>query len=118
MKFLETTDNLVDEQNGFGNGCVDIFNLHSVVSKYLKEDKQVFACFVDFCKAFDFVNRDLLWVQVARHGITGKILTAIKVMYQLTENAVAINGILSFKDFFHGLFQDHIESSMASSRIT
>jgi len=54
---------MVDEQNGFtkNRACIDyIYVLSSVVRACLDRGKSTFACFVDFKKAFDCVNRDLL----------------------------------------------------------
>ena len=44
-----------------------------------KED--AFVCFIDFKKAFDCVNRDLLWKKLAvRFGLSGKFLLALKAL--------------------------------------
>ena len=51
---------LVDEQNGFRKkrACIDhIFVLSSVLRNRMLESKSTFACFIDFSKAFDSVNR-------------------------------------------------------------
>ena len=56
---------LVEEQNGFrkNRSCLDhIFVLSSILRSRLVEKKSTFACFVDFSKAFDFVNRTFLMI--------------------------------------------------------
>ena len=41
----------------------------------------LFACFVDFQKAYDSVPRDLLWQKLQRLGVTGWCLQAIQALY-------------------------------------
>ena len=63
LLYTETNGLLVEEQNGFrkGRSCQDhIFVLSNLIEHKLKLRKSVFACFVDFCSAFDFLNRDLM----------------------------------------------------------
>lgn len=68
--YIETNGILVDEQNGFRKhrACIDhIYVLSSVIRARLQENK---SCFVDFKKAFDWVNRDLLKYKLLSIGIT------------------------------------------------
>ena len=37
--------------------------------------------FIDFEKAFDKVDRNLIWIRLQEHGIHGKFLNAIKAVY-------------------------------------
>ena len=81
LDYLEENDLLVEEQNGFrkGRSCLDhIFVLHSVITAKLKEKKSVYAGFIDFSSAYDFVNRDLLLYALRSIGIEGKMLGIIK----------------------------------------
>ena len=67
MLYLETNNILHDEQNGFRGkrSCIDhIFTLTSVIRNKMQSNADVFACFVDFRKAFDFVNRDMLLLRM------------------------------------------------------
>ena len=78
--FLESYGGLVDEQNGFrkNRACIDhIYVLSSVVRARLDKGKSTFSCFVDFKKAFDCVNRDLLLFKLLSSGINGKLYNAI-----------------------------------------
>ena len=45
------------------------------------QKKKLYACFVDFKKAFDTVPRDLLWRALARIGMGPKMMHCIKSMY-------------------------------------
>jgi hypothetical protein len=58
------------------------------------------ACFVDFSKAFDSVNRDLLWKRLADLGIRGTFLCALKDLYSQCRLHVKVNGKLSTDAFF------------------
>ena len=67
-------NNLIDEsQGGFraGYSTIDnIFVLHTIVQKYLlKRSGKVYVCFVDFQKAFDCINRDILWRVLKKAGL-------------------------------------------------
>ena len=60
--------------------------------------KSTFVCFIDAKKAFDCVNRDLLWYKLLQFGINGKFLDALKSLYEGTECAVKVNDHMT--DFF------------------
>ena len=95
MHYLEKKCILVEEQNGFRSrrSCLDhIFVLTAVIRLRIQEKKSTFCCFVDFSKAFDFVNRNLLIMALQQAGIQGKFLSMIKVMYKETRSAIRING--------------------------
>ena len=57
------------------------FVLQALKDRYKANNKKLFCCFVDFKKAFDLVNRSLLWHRLRLMGITGNILTTIQSMY-------------------------------------
>ena len=64
-KHLTVNDLLCDTQNGFraGRSCVDhIFSLITILRNFKSQNKQIFLCFVDFRRAFDSVNRPLLFL--------------------------------------------------------
>ena len=57
-----------------------------------------FAVFIDLTKAYDSIQRRLLWDKLSDIGIGGKISRAIKSMYANVQSCVRINGICT--DFF------------------
>ena len=55
---------LSDEQNGF-RGCIDHVLALSLLSEMrLKDKKDTFLCFIDLKKAYDSVDRNLLWKKI------------------------------------------------------
>ena len=47
----------------------------------LNKNKKLFAVFVDYTKAFDFVVRDIIWYKLIKFGVRGKMLNIVKSMY-------------------------------------
>ncbi len=75
-------DILTDEQKGFreGRSCVDhIYSLSAIVTNTLNDKQSIFATFIDFKKALDFVNRDFLLFSLIENGM-GNVF-AIKSIY-------------------------------------
>ena len=75
----------VEEQNGCrqNRSCIDhIFSITTIVKNYICEYKHVFCAFIDFKKAFDIINRDLLFYRLVSYNIDGKIFKAIKGLYR------------------------------------
>ena len=84
------------EQAGFrkGHRTVDhIFLLKSIVNKYIKQNKYLYTCFVDFSKAFDSLNRNILMEKVSKIGIHGCFLNIIKSIYSSTTKQHNIQGL-------------------------
>jgi hypothetical protein len=43
---------------------------------------KIYACFVDFTKAFDSLVRENIWLKLIHICVRGKILTVLRSMYQ------------------------------------
>ena len=72
--FLETTDILGTEQSGFRkrHSQMDhVFALHCLIDVYLQRKKRLFCAFIDYKKAFDSVQRGLLWGKLLNSGVNG-----------------------------------------------
>ena len=97
--FCETHNLLVDEQNGFrkDRSCIDhFFALSGVVEQRLNNGNDTFVCFVDLRKAFDSVNRDLLWYKLRHfYGVEGKFLSILQGMYEEVLSCIRVNKKLS-----------------------
>ena len=92
--YLEQNNLLVEEQNGFrkARACIDhIFSITTVVNNRIMQNKSSFACYIDFQKAFDFVNRDLLFYRLLEEGIHGRFYWAIQSLYKDPHACVRVN---------------------------
>jgi len=96
--WCEMNDLLHDEQNGFrrNRSCVDHLSvLTSVIESRLALKKSTFAGFVDLSKAYDRVDRDLLWKKLLAYGVNNdnKIMKALKAIYDKVKCNVRIGGL-------------------------
>ena len=85
LDFAKENDTLSQEQIGFlkGNRTSDnLIILHTLIHEKLNAGKKLFACFVDFEKAFDRVPRNLLIKKLYNCGIKGNFLNLFKNMYK------------------------------------
>ena len=98
-EFIEENQILNKEQIGFTmkNRCPDhIFTLRAVVNKYVDDQKgRVYACFIDFKKAFDTVWHDGLFHKLQQIGISGHFLETLKDIYKNTRCAVKLDDKLT-----------------------
>ena len=95
-EFLDSNELLCEEQNGFRKlrSCVDhIYNLYTVLREQKNNNLPTFLCYVDFAKAFDSVNHDLLFAKLLSIGVMGKIYKVIKSMYEKLKSCVKIDDI-------------------------
>ncbi len=58
----------------------NIFILNSLILKQIARKKPPYVCFVDFSKAFDYINRHILYYKLIKSGINGKLLNIIMNM--------------------------------------
>ena len=118
-------------QAGFraGRGAVDnIFVLNHVLERAKARHKAVYAAFIDFRKAYDSVNRSLLWSALQGMGIHGSMLATLQSMYAAVGMQVRVNGSLGelfaaetgvkqgdpLSPLLFGLYIDRLEKYMLS----
>ena len=94
-KWVEENGILADSQNGFRKHRNTVDHLSTLTSlietrKLLK--KSTFVCFVDFRKAYDNVNRSLMWDKLRQIGINGKMYNNLRAIYDYVKCSVRING--------------------------
>ena len=97
-KWAEDNNLLSEAQNGFrpGRSCADhLVSLTSVIQSRNHYRKSTFVTFVDFSKAYDRINRDMLWSKLVTMGINPVFLSAIQSLYSGVKCCVRINGIKS-----------------------
>ena len=74
---------LGEEQAGFRKGYSTtdhVFVLHLIIELYKSVHERVYCAFIDYRKAFDSINRPLLWQKLLSHDINGKLLNVIRNM--------------------------------------
>ena len=79
------------EQAGFrkGHGTKEhIFILCNIIEQCIEWNANLYVCFVDSEKAFDTVDRSVLWRIMRSCSIPDKIVKMVKVMYSGSEFAV------------------------------
>ena len=97
-RFLEGNSKVVEEQNGFRSGRSTeehIFTATTVLKDRLVQNKETFIAFIDFQKAFDWVNRDCLFLRLLESGIHGRLYFAIKACYTNTTCRVRVNNFVT-----------------------
>ena len=57
--------------------------------------KKLFCAFVDYSKAFDFVDRTYLWQKLLNSNVNGKVLNVVRNMYKNANSHVSVKNILS-----------------------
>ena len=79
----EVDDRLRDEQAGFRKerSCTTIATLRIIVEQSLEWNSPVFVTFVDYEKAFDSIDRVVLWKLLRHYGIPEKYIVLIQKSY-------------------------------------
>ena len=101
-KYLDAVGCIGEKQAGFREGysTIDhIFTLHAIIDIYLSKNKKLFCAFIDYRKAFDFVDRCSLWSKLIAVGINWKLLSVIHNLCCKAKSCVKSNGKLS--DYFN-----------------
>ena len=99
--YLESNNKIHDSKNGFRKkrGTKDhLYSLMNMVKEKMDKKELVYACYVDFRKAFDLIDRDLLLVRLKEMGIKGRLLVTIQALYKETTSSICLNGML--EDWF------------------
>ena len=115
LVFLTDALNKDDIYNGGfkkGSSTTDnMFVLLSVIQRQKVLGKPLYIAFIDYRRAFDSVNRTLLFYKLIKSGYHGKLITLIKNMYSKTKSRVKIKNLLSdFLTETHGVNQGGVSS--------
>ena len=80
-----------DVQAGFrkGRGTRDqIVNIHWIIKKAREFQKNVYFCFIDYAKFFDYVNHNKLWKILKEMGIPDHLTCLLRNLYAGQEATV------------------------------
>ena len=75
---------LPDVQAGFrkGRGIRDqLANIHWIIKKAREFQRNIYYCFVDYAKAFDYVDHNKLWKILKEMGIPDHLTCLLKILY-------------------------------------
>ena len=82
---------LLDVQAGFrkGRGTRDqIANIHWIIKKARKFQKNIYFCFIDYAKAFDWMDHNKLWEILQEMGIPDHLICLLRNLYADQEATV------------------------------
>ena len=82
---------LPDVQAGFrkGRGTRDqITNIRWIIEKAREFQKNIYFCFIDYAKAFDYVDHNELWKILQEMGIPDHLICLLRHLYAGQEAAV------------------------------
>jgi len=89
--FCDAHNIIPNEQIGFRKGSRTqdhIFTLKHLIDKYLKLNKNLYVCFVDFSSAFDTIWRNGLIYKLIHSGVDGNFIKIIHSMYSSVQFTV------------------------------
>ena len=66
----------------------NIFILDRLINHFINNNKPLYACFIDFTKAFDYLLRDNNFYKLFQVGVSGNMLNFIKSMYSNVKSRV------------------------------
>ena len=90
-EWAESYNIYIAAQAGFRSklGITDnVFVSHGILNHVLNKGKQLFCAFINFSKAFDYVNRDNLWSKLIQLGLRGNILNIVRSIYEKVKSKV------------------------------
>ena len=82
---------LPDVQAGFrkGRGTRDqIANIYWIIKKAREFQKNIYFCFIDYAKAFDYVDHNKLWKTLKEMGIPDHLICPLRNLYAGQEATV------------------------------
>lgn len=100
-RWIDSEKKLNDEQNGFRpeRSTLDhLSTLSGLIETRIKKKQPTFAAFIDFKKAYDSIDRDILWGKLHKMGLRGKMFNAITSLYSSVKSCVKLNNM--YTDWF------------------
>ena len=85
---------LPDVQAGFrkGRGIRDqIANIHWIMEKARESQKNIYFCFIDYAKAFDWVDHNKLWKILKKTGIPDHLTCLLRTCMQVRKQQLELD---------------------------
>ncbi len=95
---MENSDILGEIQNGFRKGrraTDSLLVLETLIRKTKREKKKIFVALLDIMKAYDRVDRGILWEIMEQMGVHKKLLDNIKSSYKNPSTTLQFQDITS-----------------------
>ena len=95
-----------------GRGTRDhIANIRWIIKKAREFQKNIYFCFIDYAKAFDYVNHNKLWKILKEMGIPDHLTWLLRNLNAHQETTVRTgHGTMDWFQIGKGVCQDHILS--------
>ena len=105
---------LPDVQAGFRKGKEtrdQIANIHWIIKKAREVQKNIYFCFIDYAKAFDYMDYNKLWKILQEMGISDQLTWLLRNLYAGQEAIVRnVHGITDWFQIGRGVRQGCILS--------
>ena len=99
LSFLNEAFEEIDKYNGGflhdSRTSYNLFVLNGLIEKQLLLGKSLHVCFVDFSKAFDVINRNILFYKLMNRGWKGLVINTLRNLYNKSNFRVKRHGQLS-----------------------
>ena len=99
LVFLNEAFDEIDRHNGgflHGSRTSDnVFALNGLTKRQMALGKPLLFCFGDFSKAFDIINRNILFYKLINRGWRGRVIDTFRSLYSKSNFCVKRNGKLS-----------------------
>ena len=81
---------VLDVQAGFRKGGIrdQIANIRWIIEKVREFQKSIYLCFINYAKAFDYVDHNKLWRALKEMGIPGHLTCLLRNLYTGQEATV------------------------------
>ena len=102
VPYLERNNLMNESQHGFRTGrstTTQLLNYYDSIITLIEEGNHVDAIYLDFSKAFDKVDHNILLCKIKILGIGGKIYSWIECFLKHRQQAVRVQGILSDREW-------------------
>lgn len=83
-KWADRYEKINETQFGFrkGKGTTDcLFILHGLIELLLEKGINLYVCFIDYQKAYDYLDRAALWSKLLKAGMSSKSIRLFRNMY-------------------------------------
>ena len=102
QKRIEFINNAFEKNDKYNGGFLkgsrtsdNMFILQSLIERQVNLGKSLIVCFVDFTKAFDLINRNILFYKIIKSGLHGRVIDTLRNLYKKTTYRIKHEGKLS-----------------------